>query len=218
MTDKALTSFWKMNRHKLGFMLKVLIAIFLVFGLLLTFIPWYLDGFFEVDMAIGLLLIFGLGFPAFILLLGYLNWFTSRRIQNRTFRLHPLNRLKEIGFSKGFMNYHSKWQFTEEIKAGCVNDFIVSCIVTRDNPNDVLFQATVKLRRIQKPEFKRLDKLLEKENMAFGYNSLVKKYPVKTLKTLSIEQLQHELVQFTMRLKELRFEPDTKVAEWPVSQ
>lgn len=218
MTDKALTSFWKMNQHKLGFILKRLVAIFLLFSLLLIFIPWYLDGFCEVGMAITLLLIFGMGFPVFILFLGYLNWLASRRIQNRIFGLSPLNQLKAIGFSKGFMGYSSKWQFTEEIQVGFVNDFFIACMVTRDNPKEVLFQAAVQFRRMDKPEFKRLNTLLAKENMAFSHDSLVKKYPLQTLKTLSIEELQHELVQFTMRLKELRFKPDAQVAKWKATQ
>ena len=119
----------------------------------------------------------------------------------------PYNELNKIGFDKALLYEHSKWYFTEETLQGSINEFVLTCEVTRENPKIIEFTTEIEPRELIKSELKRLKKKFKTDSIEFDFDALTKKYKIREPSISTIQDLEKSLVQFTQILLEENFKP-----------
>ena len=94
-----LKKFLLLNKHKIAFLLKATGIIFLsLFSILLILRYFLKDEIPDDNLLVAILLFGGIGFPLFILILGFIDWVLNRKAIQKILSLNPFNGLKEIGF------------------------------------------------------------------------------------------------------------------------
>lgn len=204
-------SFLDINRQKLLFGLKatsltftiIVLVIFTILGLTNNEYP-------NLLLFVSVLVVASIAFPIFIIGLAYIEWLSKRRIRNKAYNQQPFDELDKIGFTVSYLNDQSKWYFTEETKEISINNYLIQCDIRRESPNTIEFKAFVKHSTIEKERFKTLEAKFKSEEIYFDFGGLVKKYNIKEVKNLTIEQVKTDLTQFVQTLKREEFEPDGK--------
>jgi len=171
----------------------------------------YLTGNFPTgQLLIGVLLATGIGFPVFILLLGYLGWRLGQKARQKTFSKSPFNEIESIGFYKAFINHSSKWAFTEEIKEGKLNGFTLRMDLSKEKGRHTIeFQTPTEWKKIDKIEYNRLTEKFNQYHVEFKIGSLVKQYDTKQQTLQTVSDLRKDLELFTTLLRQEGFEPQT---------
>lgn len=200
--------FLKLNRHKLQFAFTATSITFLTIVIIFLTIGYFKEQFPDMALLATVLLGGGIAFPLFIIAIAYLEWLSKRKVRKRAFLRPPFDQLDKIGFSKSFINAHTKWYFTEETKEGVINGFKIECNITRENSTTIQFKALTKPRPIEKKEFKELQDRFKRNDIAFDWDGLIKMYDIRRPAVQTIQQLKYDLVQFTNTLSQEKFEPD----------
>jgi hypothetical protein len=158
-------------------------------------------------LLIAILLVGGIGFPLFILILGFIEWAINRDFMNKMLSHAPFNQLSEIGFALTKSGDQSKWQFTEEIMYGTVNNYAVFIHVDRSNKKSVEFKVPVHFQdRLEKSEYKRLIKKYQELEIGFSYAGFSKVYKVERTNQMSISDFKSELENYVLEIKKEGFE------------
>lgn len=203
-----MNEFLKLNKHKLPFAFISTSLAFLAIALVFLAIAYFNNQFPDLSLLIIILLVAGIGFPVFIIMVAYLEWLSKRRLRIKAFSVKPFDQLDKIGFTKSFINEKNKLYFTEETKEGIFNDFRIICDVTRKNPKTIQFKALIKHKQIEEDDLKKLENQLKTQNIVFDFDGIIKMYNLKRLTIHSIIQLESDLVKFTELLKKQNFEPE----------
>lgn len=206
-----MTTFLQINKHKLPFAIKVISLIFtiIVFGIYIMLVvsgKEYPDLITLICVLLGTSIIF----PISIIGVAFLEWRNKRKIRNRAYSIPPFNELNKIGFTNSYLNKNSKWNFTEENKEITIDNYLITCDIKRDSPNTILFKTFIKNCVIEKERFKTLETKFKQNDIYFDLNGLIKKYNIKKNMDLTIEQVEDDLNQFVIILKQENFEPDEK--------
>ena len=200
-------NFLELNRWKLRFAFTTTSIILLV-PLAITLIVGYLnESLPDLKLLLVSLFIAGFGLPAFILLLGYLTWLAKSITRRKALSKSPFNEIKNIGFYSSLINEQTKWHFTEEIKQGVINGFILRFDVAPDKSHMIQVEAPVEWQQIDKRKYNRLSKKFKRFNMEFRVGSLVKQYNTRGIKIRNIDELKIDLELFTKILEIEGFRP-----------
>ncbi len=167
----------------------------------------YMTGNFpRGQLLISILLVTGIGFPIFFILLGYLGWTLSHKRRQQVFAKSPFNEVERIGFYKSFID-DTKWAFKEEVKEGKVNGFNLCMDIAKERRNAIEFDTSTEWKKLDKTEYRRLTEKFKPYNVEFKMGGLTKYYDTEhsTLKTVS--DLNDDLKLFTTMLRQEGFEP-----------
>jgi hypothetical protein len=203
-----LKNFLLLNKHKIGFLIKVTSIIFISFLSIFLVLRYFLKDELPDDaLLIAILLIGGIGFPLFIMILGFFDWALNRAAMNKMLSHAPFNQLTEIGFGLMKSGDHSKWQFTEEIMFGTLNNYAVFIHVERSNKKTIEFKVPVLFeKRLDKPEYKRLTQKYQEHEIGFSYGGFSKVYNVEKTKEMSISAFKKDLENYISEIKKEGFE------------
>jgi hypothetical protein len=210
-TVSIMVSFLDINKHKMLFVLKYLslgasvfvLTIFVVNGLAKNEYP---------DLEIFLIVLISASIVLPLLFIGFfsLGWLYKRSIRNKMCKKRPFDELDKIGFKVSYLNENKKWVFTEEIKEIVIDNYRIQCDVNRDSSSIIEFKAFVQHKGLDKERFERVKKRFKEAEIYFDFDGLIKKYNIKKITSLTIEQLNTELLQFVQTLKSEEFEPNWK--------
>ena len=180
-------------------------SIVLTFIILVIFSISYFKGNIpEKDMLIVLLLTTSIVFPVFIVLLAFLGWLREYVIFNRNFGSIPFNQVEKVGFEKTVKK--SRWNFQVEYFSGIINEYITDC---NSESKYVLFKFYIKTRQFEKADFKEIQKKLKENDGYFYFDSIIRRFRIKSHELKSITELETELIKFTDILKHEKLEPST---------
>lgn len=200
-------TFLQLNRDKLR---TIFIRLsFILLGLIsIVFAIAYLTG----NLPNGQLLLFiilttGIGFPLFIMFLGYIVWQLNRNARQKAFSKIPFNQIEDIGFSKAYSGDSSKWTFTDEIKKGKLNGFTLTMDISKEKDHTLEFDIPAEWKQLDKYEYNRLTEKLKQYNVEFRTGSLVKQYNTKLLALRSVSDLKQDLELITTILQQEGFKP-----------
>jgi len=202
--------FLELNRNKIGFAFISTSLVFLTLTLPFLIVFYYNDDFPDLIFLSIIISSAGVGFPVFLLGLAYLEWLLNRRVRRRVFSVFPFNELYKIGFKESLINEKTRWNFTQETKEAIVNDFLLKCDVTHENPKIIEFNTLVEPKQIEKNELKRLSKSFSKQGVKFSYDEFTKKINSRRRDLKSVEVLEKDLLSFTETLKKDGFLPQSK--------
>lgn len=160
------------------------------------------------QLLLSIILVTGIGFPLFIIFLGYLVWLLNHKARQKTFSKKPFNQIESIGFYKAYLDESSKWALTEEIKEGKLNGFLLTMNLSKEKGSHFIeFDIPVEWKRIEKKEYYSLISKFKQHNAEFRIGSIVKLYNTKQKALQSISDIKHDLEIFTILLRQEGFEP-----------
>ena len=170
--------------------------IFTMIVLVIFLISYFKGNLPEVDLFLTVLLGASIGFPIFIVLVGYLRWVWDYSIFKRNYKSKPFNLIDKLGFERIIKK--SKWNFSTEYFTGNINGFIVdSDVETQYENRYVRFKFYVKPRQFEKYELKKIQKKLSEIDGSFYFGSIIKRFHFRNHRLKSIDELERELVAFS---------------------
>lgn len=196
-------TFLRLNRQKLkpafiriSLVSLGLISIFLVFAYLTGNLP-------EGQLLLSIILTTGVGFPLFIMLLGYLTWLLNHKARQNTFSKTPFNQIENIGFYKAYVGDMSKWSFTDEIKEGTVNGFNLRMDISKEKGHRFIeFDTPVHWKKLDNAEYNRLSEQLKQFNAELRIGSIAKQYDTRKQTLQTASDLKKDLELFTALLRQ----------------
>jgi len=200
-------TFLKFNREKLKSIFIRLSLICLGFVFIVLTIAYLTGNFPSRQLLFGILLVTGIGFPVFILLLGYLTWLITRNARQKAFLKIPFNQIERIGFYNAYLDDKSKWSFTDEIKKGQLNGFTLSMDISKEKGHTLEFDIPTEWKKLDKNEYSRLTEKFKQHNVEFRIGSLVKQYDTKLYAFRTIYDLKQDLEFITTLLRQEGFQP-----------
>ena len=151
----------------------------------------------DIGLFVTVVLSASIGFPFFIIVVGFLKWSWNSSVTNRNFSSFPFSQLESIGFKKVTKNADSKTKFICDYYTGKIGDFIVDCDVDAQNESkQIRFKYFVNIRPLGKAEYKRIQNDFKALNGFFDFNWISKKYHYKNHRIKSISELEKELTDF----------------------
>jgi uncharacterized membrane protein (DUF485 family) len=200
MRNLHLDIFIELNRNKVKFIFLFTSVVFLGLLALVLLIAYYNGSFPGRSLLINILLSTGLGFPTFISMILYLKWLRKHQAKMYIFSTAPFDKLDSIGFKRAYSNLETKWNLTEEIKAGRINNFSLTCDLSERKSRVLEFEAQSAWKQLDKKEFQRISKKFEKQNVEIRIGAFIKNISIKNTQK-DIHDLKQELQQFTELLK-----------------
>ncbi len=162
----------------------------------------------DLGLFITVVLSASIGFPIFIIIVGFLRWSWDYSITHRNLDSFPFSQLETIGFRNVTKNEDSKTRFTSDYYTGTVNGFIVDCDVdTQNDSKHIRFKYYINIRPLGKTDFKRIQKDFEEFNGYFDFNWISKKYHYKKHRIKSVTELEKELIDFGEMILKEKIEP-----------
>ena len=152
-------TFLKFNREKLKSIFIRLSLICLGFVFIVLTIAHLTGNFPSGQLFIKILLVAGVGFPFFIMLLGYLTWLLSHNARQKAFSKIPFNQIATIGFYDAYLDEKSKWSFTDEIRKGQLGGFTLTMDISKEKAHTLEFDIPTEWKRLDKNEYKRLTEI-----------------------------------------------------------
>lgn len=202
-----MNKFLQLNRQKLkpAFVRISLIPTGIVF--ILFFTVFLMTGNFpSVQLLLGMLLLTCFGFPAFLMLLGYLGWLLNHEARQSAFSKKPFNQIENIGFYKTYKGDISKWTFTDELKEGNVNGFTIRMDLSKEYGSRMIeFDIPVEWKKLDKSEFNRLSEKFKEHNAELRIGSVVKHYDTRKIMPQTVSDLKLDLELFTEILRQEGF-------------
>jgi uncharacterized membrane protein (DUF485 family) len=210
-------SFLELNRTKIAFAFKATSLILTLFFVLIFIITWIATGLLpELQLLSMIVLATSIVLPLLLLGMAYVVWLINRMIRNKSFNKKPFNQLDQIGFTISYINDNTKWHFTEETKEAKLNGYIIQfdTNASGDWQKTFEFKAFIKKIVIEEERYKTLEKKFKQDNIYFGIGGLIKKYYLKGIDNLSIDQLKIELINFVESLRAEGLEPSESRIGW----
>lgn len=203
-----MNKFLELNRQKLkpvfvriSFIYLGLVSIFLLVAYLTGNLP-------NGQLLLSIILATGIGFPLFIMLLGYLSWLLNHKPRQNVFSKPPFDQIGNIGFYKAYIGDTSKWTFTDEIKEGKLNGFTLKMDLSKEKGRHFMeFDVPVEWKKLDKSEFNRLTEKFKQYNAEFRIGSLVKQYDTREQALQTASDLKDDLELFTTLLRQEGFKP-----------
>lgn len=153
-------------------------------------------------------LIAALGFPVFILTIGFVRWYWDFKFTNRNFSSFPFSQLNVLGFELKIKNKGSKTQYTSIYYSGIIDGFIVDCDVETQNENKLIrFKYYVKNIPQDKVDFKKIQHELKDNNGFFDFGWITKTYHYKNHQLQSVYELEQELIDFGKLILKVHIQP-----------
>lgn len=201
-------TFLKLNRQKLkpaffriSLILLGLVSIFL-------FVAYLTENLPNGQLLLSIILATGIGFPVFIMFLGYLTWMLNHKARQHAFSQQPFDQIENIGFYKVYKGDKSKWLFTDQIVEGKLNGFTFCMDLSKEKGRHFIeFDTPVEWKKLDKSEFNRLTEKFKQYNTEFRTGSIVKQYDTRQHELTSVSDLKHDLELFTTQLRHEGFEP-----------
>lgn len=200
-------TFLALNRDKLKFIFVQLSLVLLGLVSIVLVIAHLAGNFPNGQLLLGIMLATCIGFPLFIMLLGYMIWLLNHKARQNAFSKIPFNQIENIGFYKSYIGNGSKWSFTDEIKEGKLNGFTLSMDVSKEKNNTIEFNIPTEWKKLDKSEYNRLIEKFKQHGVEFRIGSLVKQYDTKRPALQTIPDLKQDLELFMTLLKQEGFEP-----------
>jgi hypothetical protein len=151
----------------------------------------------DIGLFVIVVLSASIGFPFFIIVVGFLRWSWDSSVTNRNFSSFPFSQLESIGFKKVTKNADSKTKFICDYYTGKIGDFIVDCdIDTQNESKQIIFKYFVNIQPLGQTEYKRIQNDFKAQNGSFDFNWISKKYHYKNHRLKSISELEKELSDF----------------------
>ena len=193
--DKLRTTFTRLSLVLLGVVSIVLTVAYLTGNLPNGLLPFFI------------ILATGVGFPLFIMLLGYMVWLLNRYARQKAFSKVPYNQIEDIGFYKAYLGDSSKWSFIDEIKKGKLNGFTLTMDISKEKSHTLEFEIPTEWKKLDKSEHNRLTEKFKQQNVEFRIGSLVKQYNLKLPVSGTVYDLKQDLELITTLLRQEGFEP-----------
>jgi hypothetical protein len=199
-----LKTFLKLNIHKLKFAYFFIAITFSVMAILMFMILYFKNQLPNLSLILYVLLGSFIGFPVFLLLIAFLEWVTKKHIRSKTFSNPPFNQLEYIGFYNSFFNEETIWYFTEEIKSGRINNFIIECNIEKGKKGLVYFKIIADSNNIPINNYSLITNRLKDKEIN---PDLSKAYKIAEWKSRTINQLKSDLERFTEIVRKEGFKP-----------
>jgi hypothetical protein len=197
-----MSTFFELNRHKLkpAFLRTSIILLRLVSIVLL--IAFLTGNFPDGQLLLSIILVTGVAFPVFILFLGYITWLLNHKARQNAFSKTPFDQIDNIGFYKAFIDDTSKWSFTDEIKEGNINGFILRMDLSKEKGRHFIeLDIPVDWKKLDKSEFNHLTKKFKEYNAELRIGSIAKQYDTRQHTIQTASDLKHDLELFTALLQ-----------------
>lgn len=200
-------TFLKLNRHKVKSAFVRISLIFLGAVLIPLSITYMTGTVPNGQFLLSILIIVCVGFPVFILLLGYLIWQFNHKARQKVFTMTPFDQVDKIGFYRTHIGDTSKFSFTDEIKEGKLNGFTLIMDMSKEKGRRFIeFDIPVEWKKLDRIEFSRLTEKLKQHNAEFRIGSIVKQYDTRQHTLQTISNLKKDLERFTELLRQEGFE------------
>jgi hypothetical protein len=200
-------TFLKLNRQKLK---PAFIRISLIFfgAVLIPLTITYMAGTVpNGQFLLSILIVACVGFPIFIMLLGYLIWQLNHKVRQKVFTTTPFDQVDKIGFYRTHIGDTSKFSFTDEIKEGKLNGFTLKMDLSKEKGRRFIeFDIPVEWKKLDRIEFSRLTEKLKQYNAEFRIGSIVKQYDTRQHTLQTISDLKQDLDRLTAILQQAGFE------------
>jgi hypothetical protein len=95
------------------------------------------------------------------MLIGYFVWLLNHKARQKAFSKIPFNEIERIGFYKPYIGDSSKWSFTDEIKEGKLNGFILRMDISKEESQTIEFDTPTEWKKPDKSEYGRLTEHLK---------------------------------------------------------
>jgi hypothetical protein len=200
-------TFLQLNRDKLKPTFGRLSLILVGFVSVVLFIAYLTDNFPTVQLIGSIILVTAIGFPLFIMLLGYIGWHINHKVRQKAFSKVPFSDIENIGFYKAYSGDNSKWTFTHEIKKGHINGFTLTMDVSKEKGHTLEFDIPTEWKKLDKNHFSRLTEKFKQHNIEFKMGSLVKQYDTRQPEMQTVAELKQDLELTTTILLHEGFEP-----------
>lgn len=202
-----MNTFLTLNRYKVkfGFIITALTCLSLVSTFLI--VAYCTGNFPGWRLLFAIVVVAGIVFPLFIILLAYLGWQYNHNTRRKVFSQLPFDQLESIGFYKSYYNLNTRWFFTEEIKEGKINGFTLAVDINRERRHIIDVTIETAWKHLDKAEYKRLEEKFKEYNIEFLIGALVKHYDARQPGFISIHELKNDLQYFTLLLQQEGFEP-----------
>lgn len=200
-----MNTFFKLNLSKIKFASIFIAVVSLSFVSIVLIIAYAKGHLPNRNLVAAILLASTIAAPIFIISLAYLGWTYNQFKRKTVFSKFPFSQLEDLGFYKSLKNEKSKWFFTEEIKEGEINGFMIKCDLSEEKSNAIEFEVLNTFREIDKTDYRRLEKLFAEHNAYFKLDTIAKTCAVKKTKAFTTEDLKKELHEFTVLLKQEGF-------------
>jgi hypothetical protein len=149
-----------------------------------------------------------IGFPIFIMLVGYLIWLINYKARQRTFSKFPFNQIDRIGFAKANAGNTSKLSFAYEIWEGELNGFILFADLSKEKGRHFIeFEILFEGKNLDRSELNRITEKFKKHNAELRIGSMVKTYDTRQHSLSTVLDLKYDLELFTTKLRQEGFEP-----------
>ncbi len=145
--------------------------------------------------------------PIFIIGIAYLAWQYKFIARQKAFSKHPLNQLEIIGFTKSLLNEHSKWSFTEEIKAAKLNGYSFYCDISKKKSYAIEIKSPVKWENHNGEKFHQVSDRLKHAGIDIGIDTLSKNYDTRKLSLKTIYDIKNDLTELAQIMKTEGFSP-----------
>lgn len=206
-TQPLMNTFLKLNRDKLKLIFVRLSLICLGFVFIVLTIAYLTVNFPSGSLLLAILLATGIGFPIFIIILGYMVWQLNRTARQKAFSKIPFNQIENIGFYKSYVDDNSKWSFTDEVKEGKLNGFTLTLDISKEKGHTLEFDIPTNWKKLDKSGYSRLTEKFKQYNIEFRIGSLVKQYDTRLPALQTVSELKHDLEVFITLLQQEGFEP-----------
>lgn len=203
--------FFKLNKSKLKFAFGFTSAVFTTLVLIIFAIGYFIGQIPGLSLFLTVILVASIGIPAFILVIGIIRgaWDLDKR--KKAFNSRPFAELLNHGFTVQMKNDKNRWQFSEPILTGRIENFqILAEVDTQHAPDIIRFQALTEVERIGKEEVQRLTRKFSPEDIELDFNGVTKRISVKNHRIRKIDELTNELSRFIRTIKQENFKPVKK--------
>lgn len=203
--------FLKLNKSKLGFAFKVSSIVFLSL-VLIIFSIGYLNGQVpELSLLVTVILGASIGMPTFILFIGIIRGTWDLHKRRKAFNSHPFSELLNHGFTEQIKNEKNRWQFSEPILIGEIENFrILAEVDTQHAPDIIRFQALTEVGVIGKEEVHRLIRKFSSDDIELDFDGITKKISASKHRMNTVDELTAELARFIRTLIQENFKPVQK--------
>ena len=162
----------------------------------------------DLGLFITVVLSASIGFPIFIIIVGFLRWSWDFSITRRNLGSFPFSQLESIGFKKVTKNEDSKTKFICDYYTGTINGFIIDCDVDTQNDSKLVrFKYYVNIKPLGKVDLKRIQNDFKAQNGYLDFNWISKKYHYKNHRIKSVSELEKELIDFGKLILKESIEP-----------
>ena len=201
-------TFLQLNREKLKTIFIRLSLVLLGVASIVLAIAYLTGNLPNRQLLISIILVTGIGFPLFILSLGYMVWSLNRRARQKVFFKTPFNLIENIGFHKAYLDESSKWALTEEIKEGKLNDFALRMNLSKEKGYHFIeFDIPVEWKKLGKSDYNSLTEKFKQHNAEFRIGSIAKFYDTRQQASQTVSDIKQDLEIFTTLLRHSGFEP-----------